>query len=110
MKLVTAVIRPQQVYKVTESLSNAGFNAFSKWNVLGRGKQKGIKVGEVVYEELPKEMIYIVVDNSEKDEVIDIIINVAKTGDDGCHGDGKIFVTDIEEEYTIGEKSGERKS
>lgn len=105
MKLVTAVIRPQQVYKVTEALSKAGFNAFSKWNVLGRGKQKGIKVGEVVYEELPKEMIYVVVDDSEKDEVVDIIINIAKTGEDGSPGDGKIFVSDIQEEYTIGESN-----
>lgn len=105
MKLVTAVIRPQNVYKVTEALSNAGFNAFSKWNVLGRGKQKGIKVGEVVYEELPKEMLYVVVDNHEKDEVIEIIIQNAKSGDNGNPGDGKIFVTDIEEEYSIGEQS-----
>ncbi len=105
MKLVTAVIRPQQVYKVTEALSEAGFNAFSKWNVLGRGKQKGIKVGDVVYEELPKEMIYVVVDNNEKDEVVDIIIHNAKSSDDGNPGDGKIFVTNIEEEYSIGEQS-----
>lgn len=104
MKLVTAIIRPQQVYKVTEALSEAGFNAFSKWNVLGRGKQKGIKVGEIVYEELPKEYLYIVVDNNEKDEVVDIIINTAKTGETGSPGDGKIFVTNIEEEYTIGEQ------
>lgn len=105
MKLVTAVIRPQQVYKVTEALSQAGFNAYSKWSVLGRGKQKGIKVGEVVYEELPKEMLYVVVSPKEKDEVVDIIIKSARMTENGSPGDGRIFVTNIEEEYSISEQS-----
>lgn len=104
MKLVTAVIRPQQVYKVTEALSNAGFNAYSKWAILGRGKQKGIQVGDVVYEELPKEMIYVVVSPNEKDEVVDIIIKSARMTEEGNPGDGKIFVTNIEEEYSISEQ------
>lgn len=101
MKLITAVIRPQQVYAVTEALSDAGFNAFSKWQILGRGKQKGIKVGDVIYSELPKEMLYVVVENIEKDEAIDIIIRTARAGDKGSRGDGKVFVTNIEEEYAI---------
>lgn len=105
MKLVTAVVRPQQVNKVTDALSDAGFNAYSKWSVSGRGKQKGIKVGDVVYEELPKAMLYIVVENNEKDEVVDIIINSAKVGENGSRGDGKVFVTNIEEEYSISTQS-----
>lgn len=105
MKLVTAVVRHQQVFKVTAALSEAGFNAYSKWSVLGRGKQKGIQVGDVFYEELPKEMIYVVVDQKEKDEVVDIIIKSAKTTEEGNPGDGKIFVTNIEEEYSISEQS-----
>lgn len=103
MKLITAVVRPQQIYKVTEALSEAGFNAYSKWDVLGRGKQKGIKVGDVLYEELPKEMLYVVVSPKEKDEVVDIIIRAGKTGETGSRGDGKVFVTNIEEEYSIGD-------
>lgn len=105
MKLVTAVIRPQMVYTVTEALAQAGFNAFSKWSVLGRGRQKGIKVGEVTYEELPKTMLYLVVENKEKDEVVDIILRTAKVGETGNPGDGKVFVTTIEEEYSISEQN-----
>lgn len=105
MKLVTAVIRAQQVYKVTDALAEAGFNAYSRWSVLGRGKQKGIKVGEIVYDELPKEMIYVVVSPKEKDEVVDIIIKSARVTENGNPGDGKIFVTNIEEEYSISEQN-----
>lgn len=104
MKLVTAVVRPQQVSKVTEALSDAGFNAYSKWAVYGRGKQKGIKVGDVIYEELPKAMLYLVVENNEKDEVVEIIIQSAKVGENGSRGDGKVFVTNLEEEYSISEQ------
>ncbi len=104
MKLVTAVVRHHQVFTVTSALSDAGFNAFSRWAVLGRGKQKGIQVGDVVYEELPKEMVYCVVENHEKDEVVDIIIRSARVGDKGSPGDGKVFVTNIEEEYSISEQ------
>lgn len=104
MKLITAVIRPQQVYIVTTALAEAGFNAFSKWSVLGRGKQKGIQVGNVLYEELPKEMLYVVVSPHEKDEVVDIILKAAKSDSGGKPGDGKIFVSDIDEEYSISEQ------
>lgn len=107
MKLVTAVIRPQMVYVVAEALSEAGFNAFSKWPVLGRGRQKGIKVGDVTYEELPKCMLYLVVENKEKDEVVDIILRTAKANETGCPGDGKVFVTNVEEEYSISDQNYE---
>ncbi len=104
MKLVTAVVRPQKINEVTEALSEAGYKAFSKWSILGRGRQKGIKVGDVIHEEMPKCMLYIVVEPKEKDEVVDIIIQAAKCGEHGNKGDGKIFVTDIDECYTISEQ------
>ncbi|MFI3172966.1 MAG: P-II family nitrogen regulator [Eubacteriales bacterium] len=107
MKLITAIVRPQKVQAVTEALSDAGYNAYSKWSIFGRGRQKGIKVGEVVYEEMPKAMLYIAVEPKEKDEVIDIIIEAAKCGPNGSRGDGKIFVTDIDECYTISEQAYE---
>ena len=40
MKLVTAIVRPEKAGLVIEALSDAGYNAFSKWSVSGRGKQK----------------------------------------------------------------------
>lgn len=103
MKLVCAIIRPEKTEKVVKALEAAGYNAYTKWSVSGRGKQRGIQVGDVFYEEMPKKMIYIVVEDKEKDEVIDIIINNAKYGEKGNRGDGKIFVQTISEVYTISE-------
>lgn len=104
MKMIIAIIRPERCDKVISNLSEAGYNAYTKIPVSGRGKQKGIQVGNVFYEEMPKNMLFITVDKSEKDEVIDIIINSAKSSDGGSSGDGKIFVTDISESYTISEE------
>ena len=50
---------------------------------------------------MPKRMLYIVVRDEEKDEVVDIILHSARTGESGCSGDGKIFVQPITESYTI---------
>ena len=105
MKLVTAIVRPQRNAAVVEALSEAGYNAYSKWSIFGRGRQKGIKVGDVVYEEMPKAMLYVVVEDNEKDEVVDIILRTAKCGERGNRGDGRIFVNSIEECYTISEDS-----
>ena len=52
-------------------------------------------------------MMHIVIEDKEKDEVVDIIINSAKSGDNGHYGDGKIFVSDIDEAYTISEETRE---
>ena len=70
-------------------------------------KQKGIQVGDVLYQEMAKNMLYITVGDKEKDEVVDIIINSAKSGQYGHYGDGKIFVSDISEAYTISEETRE---
>ena len=72
-----------------------------------RGKEKGIQVGDVLYQEMAKSMLYITVEDKEKDEVVDIIVNSAKSGAYGHYGDGKIFVSDIEEAYTISEETRE---
>ncbi|MDO5293950.1 MAG: P-II family nitrogen regulator [bacterium] len=107
MKLVTAIVRPEKIIDVTKALEEEGYFAFSKWAVAGRGKEKGIMVGDVLYQEMAKNMLYIVVKDNEKDEVVDIIINSAKSGEFGHYGDGKIFVSDICEAYTISEESRE---
>ena len=52
-------------------------------------------------------MLYITVEDKEKDEVVDIIVNSAKSGAYGHYGDGKIFVSYIEEAYTISEETRE---
>jgi nitrogen regulatory protein PII 1 len=79
----------------------AGFPSVTKMDVYGRGKQRGMRVGEVTYDELPKEMIFTVVKESDKDFVIKIIMQAARTGNKGAYGDGKIFVSEVEEVYTV---------
>jgi len=105
MLMIRAIIRPEKVGVVLSELCDAGFPAVTKLDVMGRGKQRGVKVGEVFYDEIPKEMLMMVVKDEEKDDVIKIIMKNAKTGEKGAFGDGKIFVSPVEEAYTI--SSGE---
>jgi nitrogen regulatory protein PII 1 len=70
-------------------------------DVYGRGKQRGMKIGEVTYDELPKELIFAVVKDDDKDFVIETIMKAAKTDPKGAFGDGKIFVSQVDEVYTI---------
>ncbi len=103
--LITAIVRPEKVYPVLGALSEAGYYGMSRWDVVGRGKEKGITVGEVRYEEMPKSMIYIVTDDEDKNEIIDIILENAQSGESGNAGDGRIFVSPITEAYTISSSS-----
>jgi nitrogen regulatory protein PII 1 len=79
----------------------AGFPAVTKMSVVGRGKQRGIKIGEITYDEIPKELLITVIPSKDKDFVVRTIIKAAKTGEKGAFGDGKIFITPVEEAYTI---------
>lgn len=108
MKLITAVVRPEKIMNVINALEEEGYYAFSKWAISGRGKEKGIQVGDILYQEMAKNMFYIAVEENEKDEVVDIIIHSAKSGEYGNAGDGKIFVSDIGECYTISEECNMR--
>lgn len=104
MLLVRAIIRPEKVGIVLSELLSAGYPAVTKMDVYGRGKQKGVKVGEVFYDEIPKEMLLIVVEDKDKDDVVKIILKYARTGEEGHFGDGRIFVSPVEEAYTISSK------
>ena len=102
MLMIRAIVRPEKTSIIMAELNSAGFPAVTKIDVVGRGKQRGVKVGEVIYDEIPKEMLMLVVqDEKDKDDVISIISKYAKTGEKGAFGDGKIFVTPVEEAYTI---------
>ena len=107
MKMIKAIIRPEKVEDVLDTLMNKGYSAATRMNVLGRGKQKGLKVGDTYYDEIPKEMIMIVVNDSDEEKVIKIITDSAKTNKNGTYGDGKIFISDVEKAITI--SSGEEK-
>lgn len=101
MLLVRAIVRPEKADQVIKGLFEAGYPAITKVPVFGRGKQRGLKAGEVHYDELPKELLMTVIPDDDKDFVVKAILQNAKTGENGNFGDGKIFVSPIEEVYTI---------
>ncbi len=101
MKMIYAVVRPKKVNDVVDALKDAGYGASTRWAVSGIGKQQGIQVGDVIYDEMTKSMLMIACKDEDKDEIIDIIIESAQTGETGNSGDGKIFVLPIGESYTI---------
>jgi nitrogen regulatory protein PII 1 len=101
MLLVRAIIRPEKSGIVMRELAAAGFPAVTKLDVYGRGKQKGITVGDVHYDEIPKDMLVVVCNDEDKDDLVKIIIRTAKTEAKGAFGDGRIFVSPVESAYTI---------
>ena len=92
----------QMTDKVMKALFESGYAAVSKLSVVGRGKQRGIKIGEITYDEIPKELLLTVVQDEDRDFVIKTVINAARTGDKGAYGDGKIFVNPVDEARRIG--------
>ena len=100
MIMIRSIVRPEKADNVLAALMDAGFPAVTKISVVGRGKQRGVKIGEVTYDELPKEMLLMIIDDKDKDFVVDAIMKSARSGE-GAYGDGKIFVSPVEEAYTI---------
>ena len=101
MIMIRSIVRPEKSDNVLSALMDAGFPAVTKMNVVGRGKQRGIKIGEITYDELPKELLLTVVKDNDKDFLIKTVIKAARSGEKGAFGDGKIFVTPVDEAYTI---------
>ena len=101
LTMIRAIVRPEKADKILAALMDAGFPAVTKYSVAGRGKQRGIKIGEINYDEIPKELLLTVVHDKDKDFVIQTIMDTARSGAKGAFGDGKIFISDVEESYTI---------
>lgn len=98
MKMIRAIIRPDKAEDVVDALAAGGYVALTKMDVVGRGKQKGIQVGSVFYDELPKVLVLLVVEDVNTEDVVKIINQTAYTGH---FGDGKIFVSPVDEAYTV---------
>lgn len=107
MKMIKAIIRNEKSDEVCEALLKAGFPAITRIDVYGRGKQKGLQVGSVFYDELPKKLMMIVCQDDEETAIVELICKYAKTGSDGNYGDGRIFVSEVQEAYTISSKKQE---
>ena len=99
--MIRSIIRPEKTNPVMAALMEAGFPAVTRMSVAGRGKQRGIKIGEITYDEIPKEMLITVVDEKDRDFVLKTVLETAKTGEEGAFGDGKIFISPVEAVYTI---------
>ena len=83
MIMIKSIVRPEKVDNVLAALMEAGFPAVTKISVVGRGKQRGIKIGEITYDEIPKELLLTVVEDQDKDYVIKTVIEAARTGAKG---------------------------
>ena len=110
MKLITAIIKPFKLDEVRQSLHDIGVTGITVTEVKGFGRQKGhtelYRGAEYVVDFLPKVKIEIAVGSNLVDQVIDA---VSKAANSGKIGDGKIFVSNIEEVVRIrtGEKGAE---
>ncbi len=107
MKLVTAIIKPFKLEEVKDSLANVGIQGMTVTEVKGYGRQKGhselYRGAEYNVDLLPKVKVEIAVSTDILEQVIEAIEESASTGK---IGDGKIFVTDLEEVTRI--RTGER--
>ena len=102
MKLVTAIIKPFKLDEVREALSAVGVQGVTVTEVQGFGRQRGhtelYRGAEYRVDFLPKTKIEVAVDDTIVEQVIEAITNVARTGK---IGDGKIFVTQLEQAVRI---------
>ncbi|MCV3271164.1 P-II family nitrogen regulator [Roseobacter sp. WL0113] len=102
MKKIEAVIKPFKLDEVKEALQEVGVQGLSVIEVKGFGRQKGhtelYRGAEYVVDFLPKVKIEIVLDDDMVDAAIDAIVGAAKTEK---IGDGKIFVTPVEQSIRI---------
>ncbi len=109
MKLITAIIKPFKLDDVREALSEIGVSGVTASEVKGFGRQKGhtelYRGAEYVVDFLPKVKLEIAIDRSLLDSVIEAITKAANTGK---VGDGKIFVSSIEQAIRI--RTGETDS
>ncbi|MBN33004.1 MAG: hypothetical protein CL906_03655 [Dehalococcoidia bacterium] len=103
---IEAVIRPEMASSIGELLEEAGVGGYYMTNVTGKGNQKGVEVltgrgtSAITRAAIPKTLITTVVSDELKDKVVNILISGAKSGE-GSIGDGKIFISKIEEAVRI---------
>ena len=102
MKLVTAIIKPFRLDDVRNALSEVGIKGMTVSEVKGFGRQRGhtelYRGAEYVVDFLPKTKIEVAVSDDLVDQIIEAISNSAKTGK---VGDGKIFVTQLDQVWRI---------
>ena len=107
MKLIKCIVRPNKVDEVKDALSKLTVSGMTVTEVRGHGKQKGhtaiYRGKEYNVSLLPKMEIETVIQDDVVDEVVQAIIQAARTGE---IGDGRVFVMPVEQSYKI--RTGER--
>lgn len=102
MKLISAVVKPFRLDDVRNALAEAGVQGMTVTEVKGFGRQRGhtelYRGAEYVVDFLPKVKIEVAISDDLVDRAIEAIVEAAKTGK---VGDGKIFVTSLDEVYRI---------
>ena len=99
---IEAIIKPEKDNSIGLALEEAGVGGYFLSNITGKGNQKGVEVTtgrgttKITRSSVPKTVITTVVDDSQKQKVLDIVLEYAKTGE-GEIGDGKIFITNVDE-------------
>jgi nitrogen regulatory protein P-II 1 len=102
LKKIEAIIKPFKLDEVREALSSIGVTGLTVTEVKGFGRQKGhtelYRGAEYVVDFLPKTKVEVIVADGQVDNVLDVLIKAARTGK---IGDGKIFVTGVEQVVRI---------
>ncbi len=102
MKLVTAIVKPFRLDDVRNALSEVGIQGMTVSEVKGFGRQRGhtelYRGAEYVVDFLPKAKIEVAVPDDMVERVVEAVVDAAKTGK---VGDGKIFVTNLEQVWRI---------
>src|SRR5690606_323398 len=102
MKQITAIIKPFKLDEVREALAELGVSGLTVTEVKGFGRQKGhtelYRGAEYVVDFLPKVRVEVIVSDGAVEQAVDAVIKAARTG---RIGDGKIFVTQVEEVIRI---------
>lgn len=109
MKKIEAILRPEVINQVIIALNEVGCKGFHFTNVTGQGQQKGIEVftgrgaATTSRSSIPKTLLITVVKDDQKDDVVNAIVDSAGSGK---IGDGKIFVSSVDEVVRV--RTGEK--
>lgn len=107
MKRIAAVVRPEKLEPLKEALFQVKISGMTIYQVHGCGNQHGWKEyfrgSEVFLNMIPKVKFEIIVEDSRVDEIVDVIVDVARTGE---VGDGKIFISSIDSVVRV--RTGEK--
>jgi len=107
MKLITAIVKPAKVDEIKKALQTAGVHGMTVSETRGFGRQKGhteiYRGAEYTVDFIPKVRIEVLAEDSDAQAIVDLIVTTANTG---SIGDGKLWVTSVEQVIRI--RTGER--